>query len=87
LLLTRWRDGVPGAFTMGLDHGLYCVGCCWMLMARLFVAGVMNLAWVAALAVVVLVEKIVPGGERIARLGGLALVAAGLLLIVVGAQG
>src|SRR5262249_24138538 len=66
----------------GIDHGLYCVGCCWMLMALLFVAGVMNLMWVAALAIVVLVEKVVPGGERIARVIGIGLVATGVVLIV-----
>ena len=80
-LLTRWRDGVRGAFMMGIDHGLYCVGCCWMLMSLLFVAGVMNLLWVAAIASVVLVEKVVPGGDRIARVAGVVLVAAGLLMI------
>jgi predicted metal-binding membrane protein len=81
-LMTRWREGIWGAFAMGVDHGLYCVGCCWMLMALLFVAGVMNLAWVAAIAVVVLVEKVVPGGERIGRVFGIALMVAGLGLVV-----
>jgi predicted metal-binding membrane protein len=65
-----------------MDHGLYCVGCCWMLMALLFVAGVMNLVWVAALAIAVLVEKVVPGGERIARAIGIVLVTTGVVLIV-----
>jgi predicted metal-binding membrane protein len=81
-LMTRWREGIPGAFAMGVDHGLYCVGCCWMLMALLFVAGVMNLAWVAAIATVVLLEKVVPGGERIGRVLGIALMVAGLVLVV-----
>lgn len=81
-IMTRWREGSRGAFAMGMDHGLYCVGCCWMLMALLFVAGVMNLVWVAALAIVALVEKVVPGGERIARVIGIGLVVAGGVLIV-----
>ena len=81
-LMTRWREGSRGAFAMGVDHGLYCVGCCWMLMALLFVAGVMNLAWVAAIAIVVLLEKVVPGGEWIGRVLGIALVGAGLVLVV-----
>ena len=53
--MTHWRDGGGGAFAMGLEHGAFCVGCCWMLMALLFVAGVMNLAWVAALRVSALI--------------------------------
>jgi predicted metal-binding membrane protein len=80
-LLTRWRDDVAGVFTMGIQHGLYCVGCCWMLMTILFVAGVMNLAWVAAIAILVLLEKVVPAGERIGRIVGVALVISGLLMI------
>jgi predicted metal-binding membrane protein len=66
---------------MGMRHGLYCLGCCWALMALLFVAGVMNLLWVAAIAVTVLVEKVVPGGDLVGRLAGLGLVAAGVLLL------
>jgi predicted metal-binding membrane protein len=81
-VMTKWREGSRGAFVMGMDHGLYCVGCCWMLMALLFVAGVMNLVWVAALAIAVLVEKVVPGGERIARAIGIGLVTTGVVLIV-----
>lgn len=73
--LTReWREGAAGALTMGLRHGLYCVGCCWALMAMLFAAGVMNLLWVAAIALFVLVEKLVPHGARVGRLAGAALI-------------
>ena len=67
---------------MGITHGAFCVGCCWMLMVLLFAMGVMNLAWVAALSVIVLLEKIVPAGPAIARAGGAALVIAGVLLIL-----
>lgn len=72
-ILTEWRDGGWGAFRMGLRHGAYCIGCCWLLMALLFVAGVMNLWWVAAIAVFVLVEKITPAGPWIARATGVLL--------------
>jgi len=69
----RWRPGRGGAFLMGARHGLYCLGCCWLLMALLFVTGVMNLLWVALLALVVLAEKLAPGGTRLARWSGVAL--------------
>ena len=80
-LMTEWRDGMRGALHMGLKHGAYCLGCCWMLMALLFVAGVMNLLWVAAIAAFVLVEKVVPRGELVGRVAGGVLVVAGLLLL------
>lgn len=72
---TEWREGTAGALLMGLRHGAWCVGCCWLLMALLFVAGVMNLAWVAALAVLVLLEKSAPGGPALGK--GIGVVLAG----------
>ena len=81
-VMGHWRDGRVGAMRMGLEHGLYCVGCCWILMALLFVAGVMNLAWVAGISLFVLAEKVLPGGELIGKLGGLALLATGVVLLV-----
>ena len=81
-LLGEWRGGVAGAFLMGVRHGLFCVGCCWALMALLFVGGVMNLAWVAALSVAVALEKMLPGGERLSRLLGVALIALGLVKLL-----
>lgn len=81
-IMTEWRDGPMGAMIMGLRHGMFCVGCCWVLMALLFVAGVMNLLWVAALAAFVLVEKVVPGGERVRLVAGVALVLAGGALML-----
>lgn len=72
-LSSHWRRGHGGAFRMGVDHGLYCVGCCWLLMGLLFVVGVMNLLWVAAIAVFVLLEKLVPQGQAMARVGGVAM--------------
>jgi predicted metal-binding membrane protein len=75
------RPGSAGALRMGIAHGLFCVGCCWMLMLLLFVGGVMNLLWVAAIAAIVLVEKLLPGGPIAARIAGGALVAIGVYLI------
>jgi predicted metal-binding membrane protein len=76
-LMHHWRAGVGGAFRMGIDHGVYCVGCCWALMLLLFVGGVMNLMVIAALTVFVAFEKLGPFGIRIARISGLVLVALG----------
>jgi predicted metal-binding membrane protein len=72
-LSSHWRAGSAGALRMGVDHGLYCVGCCWLLMGLLFVVGIMNLLAVAAIAVFVLIEKLLPYGERTAQASGLAL--------------
>lgn len=81
-LMSDWREGQWGAFVMGLKHGAYCVGCCWLLMSLLFVAGVMNLLWIAAIAVFVLVEKVIPKGDLIGRFAGAALIVAGIVLAV-----
>jgi predicted metal-binding membrane protein len=80
--MSEWRDGVMGAWVMGLRHGAYCVGCCCALMTLLFVAGVMNLVWVAAIAAFVLVEKVVPGGQRLTRVAGGLFVVAGILMLI-----
>ena len=82
-MLARWREGRAGAFRMGVAHGAYCVGCCWALMALLFVGGVMNLLWVAALAVLVLLEKVVPG-RWLSYASGAVLIALGLLVLRAG---
>jgi predicted metal-binding membrane protein len=79
-LMTHWREGATGAFRMGLQHGAFCVGCCWMLMALLFVVGVMNLAWVAAISAFVLLEKGTPWGYLIARVSGAALIAGAIAI-------
>jgi predicted metal-binding membrane protein len=80
-LMTHWREGKWGAFAMGMRHGAYCLGCCWALMIVLFVVGVMNLVWVAALAAFVLLEKIAPRGALIARLSGAALIVFGIVAL------
>lgn len=77
-VMSSWREGRAGALVMGIRHGLYCLGCCWALMALLFVAGVMNLVWIATLAVAVLIEKVVPRGDVVGRVAGVLLVGAGL---------
>jgi predicted metal-binding membrane protein len=81
-LLGEWRAGIRGGFVMGLRHGLLCLGCCWALMVLLFVGGVMNLAWVAALSIVVATEKLAPQGQRVAQVLGLALVVVGAARIM-----
>jgi predicted metal-binding membrane protein len=73
-LLTKWRDGARGALAMGLRHGLFCTGCCWLLMAILFVVGVMNVMWLALLSVFVLMEKTLPHGDWFGRAAGLVLI-------------
>lgn len=78
-LMGEWRTGVAGAFSTGLRHGLFCVGCCWAVMALLFVGGVMNLPWIAALSIVVAIEKMAPRGDRIALVLGVALIVAGVV--------
>jgi predicted metal-binding membrane protein len=80
-LMTHWRGGTRGALLMGLRHGAYCLGCCWALMGVLFAVGVMNLLWVAALTVFVLVEKSGPAGIVIARAAGAAMIAWGGLVV------
>jgi len=78
----NWRDGVRGAMWLGLRHGLYCIGCCWALMALMLLAGTMSLGWMAALSVVMLLEKVVPAGARIVSgVVGIALIVGGGVLI------
>ena len=76
-LAGHWREGGAGAFAMGVRHGAYCVGCCWAAMALLFGGGVMNLAWIAGLALLVLAEKLLPGGPVVGRVLGAGLIAWG----------
>ena len=72
-LVQHWRRGRLGAVVTGMRHGMFCLGCCWMLMALLFVGGLMNLLWVAAIALLVLIEKTAPWGGRMARVSGVVL--------------
>ena len=79
---SHWRPGPGGAFRMGVDHGLYCIGCCWSLMALLFVGGAMNLIWIAGLGVLVLIEKTFPLPQLMVRLSAAALLTWGLLMLI-----
>lgn len=83
-LLSRWREGSRGAFEMGFRHGIYCLGCCWALMALLFAVGVMNLIAVALLTVFILAERVGRGGAIISRVGGAIMIGAGLFMLIVG---
>ncbi len=81
------HPGLFGAVRMGADHGLYCLGCCWALMALLFVGGIMNLYWIVGLTLFVLVEKLSPRGIYLARAGGALLMLAGLYFLAAGLTG
>jgi predicted metal-binding membrane protein len=81
-LAGHWRPDVAGAFEMGLRHGAFCLGCCWVLMGLLFVGGVMNTLWIAALSLIVFIEKVAPAGPLAGRMFAFGLVAWGLGIIV-----
>ncbi|HRP76345.1 MAG TPA: DUF2182 domain-containing protein [Rhodocyclaceae bacterium] len=80
-LLAEWREGRMGAVVMGLRHGAFCVGCCWALMLLMFVGGVMNLLWMAALTMLVLLEKVVPNGHTFGRVSGAVLIVGGMWVL------
>jgi predicted metal-binding membrane protein len=77
-----FQAGSFGAMRLGLLHGIYCVGCCWLLMSLLFVGGVMNLLWIAGLMIFVLVEKLAPAATWIARGAGAVAIAAGVRMLI-----
>jgi predicted metal-binding membrane protein len=79
-LMANWRDGAGGAIRMGLRHGTFCLGCCWALMCVLFAVGVMNLAWVGALTVFIVLEKTGRIGARLSRAAGLVMIVAGVFV-------
>jgi predicted metal-binding membrane protein len=82
-LSRHWRPGSTGALRMGLEHGAYCVGCCWILMTLLFIGGIMNVLWIGILALFVIIEKIAPRGAVLGWIGGLILVAWGVATLLV----
>ncbi len=82
-LSRHWRPHASGALRLGAMHGAYCVGCCWLLMALLFVGGVMNLIWIAALATLVLIEKVLPAGPRVGRGAGVVMIGWGVATMMV----
>jgi predicted metal-binding membrane protein len=77
-VVTGWREGTAGAFRMGVEHGTFCVGCCWGLMVVLFALGVMSLFWMALVAGLIVVQKLVPHGERVLPVVAALLVALGI---------
>ncbi|MGA9452635.1 MAG: DUF2182 domain-containing protein, partial [Verrucomicrobiia bacterium] len=77
-----WKRGVAGGFRLGLAHGAYCLGCCWALMLLLFAGGVMNLWWIGALTIFVLLEKLAPLGAQGGRLSGVLMMALGVWNLV-----
>jgi predicted metal-binding membrane protein len=82
-ILTSWRDGRAGAVRMGLKHGVYCLGCCWLLFAILFPIGIMNIAAMVVLTLLIFAEKSLPLGPLIGRLAGAALIGYGAVVILV----
>lgn len=82
-ILSSWRDGYGGAFRMGLEHGVYCLGCCWLLFVILFPLGVMNVAAMAVITLLIFAEKSLPMGRHIGRAAAVALIAYGALVVLV----
>ncbi len=78
----RWKKGAGGAFLMGMEHGAFCFGCCWVMMGLLFYAGVMNLWWIIGLALYVLLEKAAPAGHLLSRFAGAALIVWGAVILL-----
>lgn len=80
-LARNWRKGSFGAFQMGSEHGIYCIGCCWVLMGLLFYGGVMEMRWVVGLAIYIAIEKFTPPGNLLSRFAGVLLIGWGLLTL------
>jgi predicted metal-binding membrane protein len=81
-LMTHWHDGGAGAFRMGTEHGILCLGCCWALMIVLFAVGAVNLVWVAALTAIVLIEKVTRFGVILSRIAGIVMIASSIYLLM-----
>jgi predicted metal-binding membrane protein len=78
----HWKEGRSGALQMGIQNGVYCLGCCWILMILLFVSGIMNLLWIAIIALFVLVEKVLPASKIVSTVAGIALITYGLIILI-----
>ncbi len=81
-LAANYLPGIGGAVQLGVRHGLYCLGCCWMIMGLLFVGGVMNLIWILAITAFIIVEKLLPRGELWGRIGGAAMILSGVFYLI-----
>ena len=80
-LLTHWHRGLAGQLRLGIEHGLYCLGCCWALMALFVGVGAMSLVWAVGIALIVLIEKIRPEGIVFGRIAGVLLIVAGVIVL------
>jgi len=78
---SKWKQGKWGALQMGMENGLYCLGCCWILMILLFVSGIMNLLWIAIIALFVLVEKVFPAPKLVSAIAGIVLITYGIIIL------
>ncbi len=81
-IMHKWREGYSGSLIMGIDHGAYCLGCCWGLMIVLFVVGIMNMSWMGILTLIIFVEKTGKHGVLISRFVGVSLIILGVVIIV-----
>lgn len=81
-LLTHWHRGLSGQLRLGIEHGVYCLGCCWALMALFVGVGAMSLVWAVGIAIIVLIEKVRPEGVAFGRIAGALLIAAGVIVFV-----
>ena len=80
-LSSQWQSGTAGALRMGLQHGAYCLGCCWFLMALLFFGGVMNFVWIAGIAIYIALEKLLLKSQTLSRAAGSILALSGILML------
>jgi predicted metal-binding membrane protein len=78
----HWKEGKRGAFRMGLQNGVYCLGCCWVLMILLFVSGIMNILWIAVLTLFVVIEKILPSAKVVSSIAGILLITFGIIILL-----
>jgi predicted metal-binding membrane protein len=78
----NWKEGKTGAIKMGIENGIFCLGCCWVLMTLLFVAGIMNLLWIALITLFILVEKMIPYSKPVSFIAGALLVVYGISLLL-----
>jgi len=81
-IMTQWQEGILNAIKIGFKHGQYCIGCCWSLMALLFVFGVMDLKWIFALTIIVLIEKLAPYGDLFSKILGIGLIGLSLFILI-----
>ena len=80
--LAYWREGYIGALSMGIRHGLFCLGCCWALMAVMYVVGVMNLVWMAVLGILMLTEKVWKYGQQVSKVSGAGFIVWGAIILM-----